>query len=108
MSRGRSFMTYRQRITLLFLVDTCIVFTAVLISWLLIFPYMNIFTFPIIISSVAILFSYHLFAVTFKLYKKVWEYASIGELLIILKIISYSIMITVVAQLAMIQTVYFR
>src|SRR5690625_6917901 len=67
-----------------------IVSSVVLIIWLIISNDSYTVSLPLIISLIAILLSHHLFGIIFKLYKKVWEYASTGELLIILKVVSYS------------------
>src|SRR5690625_1685283 len=101
-------MAFRQRILLLSMIDSFIVLIVILISWFLVGIDMYMITLPLIFSSLAIFLSHHLFAVIFKFYKKVWEYASIGELLIILKIVSYSILIGAVVQLVMIQEIHFR
>src|SRR5699024_1271633 len=101
-------MTYRQRCTILFLVDTSIILMAVLCSWFLIFEHINEFIFPIFLSSIAILVSYHVFAVKWKLYKKVWEYASIGELVIILKIVTFSVFIAMLVHQVTLQEIYVR
>lgn len=44
----------------------------------------------IVTSSVALLLGYHLFAFVYNLYKKAWEYASIGELVGIVKAVTLS------------------
>src|SRR5690625_453100 len=101
-------MTYRQRFILLMLIDSCIVLTVILVSWFLVGVEFNLITLPLIISSMAILLSHHLFGIICKFYKKVWEYASIGELLIILKISSYSILVGAIVQQLLIQEIHFR
>lgn len=84
-------MTYRQRISLFIIIDSSIIFTAIFMSSYLVSGYINTLTLPILLSSIAVLISYHFFAIKLKLYKKVWEYASIKELLIIFKVVTYSI-----------------
>src|SRR5690625_1620594 len=101
-------MTYRQRFSIFILIDTCIVLSAVFLSWILISPDFSIIPSVLMLSSLAILFSYQAFAVIFKLYKKVWEYASIGELLIILKIASYTILVAIIAQHVLHQQILYR
>jgi len=101
-------MTYRQRFILLLMIDSFIVSTVVFISWLLISTDSYTVSLPLIISLIAILLSHHLFGIIFKLYKKVWEYASTGELLIILKVVSYSIFIGAVVQQILLQQIHFR
>ncbi|MDQ0217497.1 polysaccharide biosynthesis protein [Peribacillus cavernae] len=101
-------MTYGQRLSLFIMIDSCIVLSAIFISSFLVNANIYVFTFPLIMSSLAILFSHHFFSVQFKLYKKAWEYASIGELLIIIKVVSYSILFAVIVQQALIQEIHFR
>ena len=101
-------MTYRRRLSLLIAIDSCIVLTAICMSWLLVKPEITTITSPFIIGSLSILLSYHLFSVRLNMYKKVWEYASIGELLIILKVVTYSIFTGIIIQQILIQETYFR
>ena len=54
------------------------------------------------------LLGHHFFASIYKLYKKAWEYASIGELLIIFKAVTFSIMTAALVQQIILQDVYFR
>ena len=53
--------------------------------------HVDVFISPIIIMAIVILFSHHVFSLRLNLYKKAWEYASIGELIIIFKVVTYSI-----------------
>src|SRR5690625_1861977 len=108
MKNGGMLMTYLQRYLLLLMIDSFIVSTVIFVSWLLIRTDSYTLSFPLIISLIAILLSHHLFGIIFKLYKKVWEYASTGELLIILKVVSYSIFIGAVVQQILLQQIHFR
>ncbi|TLS49396.1 polysaccharide biosynthesis protein [Paenibacillus antri] len=101
-------MTYRKRFSLLILIDTAIVLTAVFISRLLINVGSNDVTAPLLVSSLALMVSHHFFAYRYKLYKKAWEYASFGELLIIIKSVTFSIATAALIQLVFVQDVYFR
>src|SRR5690625_521365 len=100
-------MTYHQRLSLFIIVDSCIVAVAIFLSWYLVSADINLIKFPLI-SSLIIIFSHHLFAIKYKLYKKVWEYASIGELLVIFKVVSYTILTGALFQQILIQDIYFR
>src|SRR5690625_2649152 len=107
--KGGYRLTYhQQRLLRLILIDSCIVLTGVFLSWILVghFSYMAIL--PYIMSSIAILLGHHLFAVIFNLYKKVWEYASTGELLIILKIVFYTGIVGAIAQYTSLQLLHVR
>ena len=101
-------MTYSQRLSLFIFIDSCIVLTAIFISRFLVDATIYVITFPIVISSLTILLGHHFFSFTFNLYKKSWEYASIGELLIILKVVSYSIFSAMIIQQIVMQKSYFR
>ncbi|PGS52664.1 nucleoside-diphosphate sugar epimerase/dehydratase [Bacillus sp. AFS041924] len=101
-------MTYRQRISFIIFVDSFIVLTTVFFSRFLVNATINVMTIPIVISSITLLLSHHFFSFIFKLYKKAWEYASIGELIIITKSITYSIVCTAVVQELLMKDTYFR
>ncbi|MBD2872050.1 polysaccharide biosynthesis protein [Paenibacillus arenilitoris] len=101
-------MTYRQRISLLILMDSLIVLTAIFFSRFLLDASLDVVTAPIVISSITLLLSHHFVAFWFKLYKKAWEYASVGELLIITRAVSLSIACAALIQQIVVQDVYFR
>lgn len=82
--------------------------SAIFFSRFLLSADLHVFTFPIIVSSITLLLSHHLFAMIYKLYKKAWEYASIGELLFIFKAITFSIITAAVIQEIILQDIYFR
>ncbi|MFF2446740.1 polysaccharide biosynthesis protein [Neobacillus sp. NPDC058068] len=87
-------MTYRQRMSIFFLVDSCIVITAIFVSRFLVDAAVYVIHVPMMVITLSILISHHIFSLVFKLYKKAWEYASVGELLIIFKIVTSSILLT--------------
>lgn len=101
-------LTYRQRLSFLTFLDSVIVMTAIFYSSFLVNAHLNVFTIPLIVYAATLLVSHHLFSYHFKLYKKAWEYASIGELLIIFKVITYSILVTAIVQLIVSQQVHLR
>ncbi|KIL49346.1 polysaccharide biosynthesis protein [Jeotgalibacillus soli] len=101
-------MTYRQRLSLFIIVDSIIVLTAIYISQFLVNATIHVITLPLLISSITILLCHHFFSVRHKLYKKAWEYASIGELLIIFKVVSFSIFSAIGVQLLVFQELHFR
>lgn len=96
-------MSYRKRLTFLVLLDTLIVAAAIFVaSWIVYPTYENILTsHAIIISAIALVIFHHLFAAVFKLYKKVWAYASVGELLAIVKSVTLSVACAGVVQFLM-------
>ncbi|WP_309121663.1 nucleoside-diphosphate sugar epimerase/dehydratase [Paenibacillus sp.] len=101
-------MTYRKRFSLLILIDSVIVLSAVFISRFLIDVGSNDVTAPLLVSSLTLMVSHHFFAYRYKLYKKAWEYASFGEMLIIVKSVSFSIATAALIQLLIVQDVYIR
>ncbi|MFJ7756096.1 polysaccharide biosynthesis protein [Peribacillus muralis] len=101
-------MTYQQRLSLFILIDSCIVLSAIFLGRFLVDASIYVFTLPIVLSSVTILLSHHIFAIKFHLYKKAWEYASIGELAIIFKTVTSSIFTTAIIQGILFQDVYYR
>ncbi|MGM8212328.1 polysaccharide biosynthesis protein [Virgibacillus sp. W0430] len=100
-------MTYRQRLSLFLIIDSIIVLLALGSSWFLVGT-TNMMTFPLAIASVVILISHHTWAIKVKLYKKVWEYASVGELVTVLKVVIYSFILAVVVQQLFFQVIYGR
>ncbi|MEY8191263.1 polysaccharide biosynthesis protein [Peribacillus simplex] len=102
-------MAYRKRLTLLALLDSLIVLSAIYVSYLFLYPYLEIFKLPtLLVTSVSLLISHHFFASIYKLYKKAWEYASIRELLSIVKAVSLSVITVIAIQLMVFQDVYVR
>ncbi|MBN8209769.1 polysaccharide biosynthesis protein [Bacillus sp. NTK071] len=90
------------------LLDSLIVFTSVYISTISLFPISEVFTFPLLIISTTLIISYHFFAHFYKMYKRAWEYASIGELIIILKAVTFAIVVAAISQFIFMQDVFFR
>ncbi|AYY29666.1 nucleoside-diphosphate sugar epimerase/dehydratase [Bacillus cereus group sp. LD113LC] len=102
-------MSYRRRLSLLILLDSFIVLTAVYLSYWFIHPnVLNKIPMTVVISSITLLCSHHVFAAIYKLYNKAWEYASIGELKQIFKAITLSILVTAIVQQIINHDVYVR
>ncbi|HDR8126623.1 hypothetical protein CON01_04770 [Bacillus thuringiensis] len=102
-------MSYRKRLSLLILLDSFIVLTAVYLSYWFIHPnVLNKIPMTVVISSITLLCSHHVFAAMYKLYNKAWEYASIGELKQIFKAITLSILVTAIVQQIINHDIYVR
>ncbi|MEH7225231.1 nucleoside-diphosphate sugar epimerase/dehydratase [Bacillus sp. JJ1566] len=102
-------MSYRKRLGSLIIIDSIIVLTAIYISYFTLHPYFHIFTMPVLlISSITLLVSHHGFAYLNRLYKRAWEYASIGELISIAKAVTLSIITLGIVQFFVIGDVYVR
>lgn len=85
-------MSLKNRVSLLVLVDSLIVFFSIFIGYFLLHPWINPFQSGFLLASATTIFvAHHAFAMYYGLYRKVWEYASIGELTSIFKAVSLSI-----------------
>ncbi|GEN30145.1 FlaA1/EpsC-like NDP-sugar epimerase [Cerasibacillus quisquiliarum] len=93
-------MSYQKRLTLLILLDSIIVTCAIFAAVWIVYPNAEgtLDTKVLAISSLALLVFHHLFAFVYKLYNKVWAYASVGELLAIVKSVTFAILATGVVQ----------
>ncbi len=102
-------MSYPKRLTFLVALDSLIVLTAIYLSYITLHPTLQIFKYEtLMLTSITLLLSHHLFASIYRLYNKAWEYASVGELVAIVKAVSLSIMMTALVQQLVIQDIYFR
>ncbi|KRG09598.1 polysaccharide biosynthesis protein EpsC, partial [Lederbergia galactosidilytica] len=102
-------MTYPKRLSLLILLDSAIVLFSIYIGYFLLHPFSNFYTSKLLLmSSLILLGSHHLFAFLYRLYNKVWEYASVGELLSIAKAVTFSILTAAIAQYIAVGHVYWR
>lgn len=87
----------KQRFIFLLMVDSCTVMLSVFLGYLILIPYMKSQTISVLLLIAFILVSaHHLFAYIFNLYHRAWEYASIDELLLIVKSVTCSVFATMV------------
>ncbi|MDZ5473328.1 nucleoside-diphosphate sugar epimerase/dehydratase [Bacillus sp. 31A1R] len=101
-------MIYQQRVTILTIIDSLMILIAILISSLLVTSKLSLISIPLLTSSFTLLLLFHYFSIRYRLYKKAWEYASIGELVIILKAVTFSILITFLVQQLFLGEIYLR
>ena len=101
-------MSYRNRLTLLAGLDTLIVLTAIYFSYILLHPSIDVIFDNLLWSVLVLLVLHHLFASIFQLYNKAWEYASIGEIVSILKAVTFSIAGTAIFQYMMDMPIFGR
>ena len=102
-------MSYQSRVSLLVLLDSVIVLSAIYFSYLILFPQISTYTLQtLLISSVALLISHHVFAFVYRLYQKAWEYASVGEMAAIIKAITFSVATTGAVQFVINGDMYMR
>lgn len=62
----------------------------------------------LLFTSVTLLISYHFFASIYKLYHRAWQYASVGELVAIVKVVTISTIITMLMQKSVFGNTYVR
>lgn len=102
-------MAYRKRLTFLMILDSFIVLTAIYVSLFTLHPGIQIWKYEsVLLSALTLLISHHFFAFIYRLYQKAWEYASIGELMAIIKAVTFSIITTSVVQFVVFQDIYVR
>lgn len=102
-------MSFQKRLTFLTVLDSLIVLTAIYISYIILHPTVQVFTYKtLLISSVTLLVSHHIFASYYRLYQKAWQYASVGELVAIVKAVSFAVISAAVVQLVLFQDIYVR
>ncbi|ARA87303.1 polysaccharide biosynthesis protein [Bacillus paralicheniformis] len=102
-------MTYRRRLSIITALDSYLVLLSIFIGYQLISPSYDLYPSEMLLmTSLILLGAQHLFAHCFHLYKKVWEYASIGELYVLLKSITLSHLVTAVLELFFFQNVPVR
>lgn len=87
----------RQRFLILIIVDSLIVTFSVFLGYSILEPYFRGYSIDLLmLSSVILLVSHHLFAYVFNLYHRAWEYASVSELMSVVKAVTSSIVVTII------------
>ncbi|MGV2874578.1 nucleoside-diphosphate sugar epimerase/dehydratase [Macrococcus capreoli] len=102
-------MKAKKRLLFLILLDSIIVSLSVFFCYSIIFPFFKGDQINnLIVYSIILLLSHHLFAYLFNLYHRAWEYASINELMAIVKGVTASIFLTTVLAFFINGQVFFR
>lgn len=91
-------MNSRLRLSALMFLDSSIVIFAIFIGYALLYPGESLSQAILFMSSIVLLVSHHIAAVYYGLYRRVWSYASMPELLAIFKAVSLSMIIVAIAQ----------
>lgn len=85
----------KQRLVLLLIIDSLIVTFSVFLGYYILEPFFEGYSTKLLIfSSFILLISHHVFAQIFDLYHRAWEYASVSELILIVKAVTGSIIAT--------------
>ncbi|WP_133581114.1 polysaccharide biosynthesis protein [Aureibacillus halotolerans] len=92
----------KKRLLLLILIDSAIVSFSIYMSHFFLNPYVTSLDVMMFVSALTLLLTHHLFSYLYKMYKKVWRYASLEEMLSLIKVVSISVGTT-----AMMQAVFF-
>jgi FlaA1/EpsC-like NDP-sugar epimerase len=93
-------MGVKERYFLFLCVDSLIAALSVYVGYFILTPYFYEQTLSVlIITSMILLVSHHLFAYIFNLYHRAWQYASIRELISILQAVTSSVLLTYIVTL---------
>lgn len=85
------------RIFLLMLIDSLIVTFSIYLSYYILEPYFEGYLLSkLLLTAGILLVSHHIFSAVFNLYHRAWEYASVNELLLIVKAVSASMISTMI------------
>ncbi|OOV76415.1 polysaccharide biosynthesis protein [Mammaliicoccus fleurettii] len=89
------YISIKQRLMMLLVIDSLIVTFSLFLGYYILEPYFEGYSIKtLILSSFILLISHHLFAQVFDLYHRAWEYASVSELILIVKAVTGSIITT--------------
>ncbi|WP_414053086.1 polysaccharide biosynthesis protein [Macrococcus animalis] len=103
------FMSARGILLFLILIDSLIVTFSVFFCFLILEPFFQTYSINMLIkTSIILLISYHIFAYIFNLYHRAWEYASINEMLAIIKGVTASVLITTCIDIILNGTAFIR
>src|SRR5690625_3527423 len=95
-------MPANKRVLLVMFLDTIIIITSVALGYWLIHVHFLVASYVpnvIYIMAIAFVVFHHIYAFIFKLYYKVWEYASVGELMTIVKVVTLTVVSSALMQL---------
>lgn len=101
-------MDYKFRLISLIVIDSIIVLFSIYLSHVFLNPFnvhINLF---VIVSSLVLLVSHHFLSYKFHLYKRVWRYANIDEIISLCQVITFSVVITAAMQIILFQDLYER
>jgi FlaA1/EpsC-like NDP-sugar epimerase len=101
-------MTYRKRFGMFTLLDTLIIIAAFSSSFIIVDVAGILFSMTFWISVFIILTSYYISAFYFRMNRKAWEYASIGELKNIVKTLTAAVVLNGIIQMAVFSYVQYR
>ncbi|MDK9869828.1 polysaccharide biosynthesis protein [Staphylococcus equorum] len=87
----------KLRFLILIIIDSLIVTFSIFLGYSILEPYFRGYSIDLLVlSSIILLVSHHIFAYVFNLYHRAWEYASVSELMSIVKAVTSSIVLTII------------
>ena len=87
----------KLRFLILIIIDSLIVTFSIFLGYSILEPYFKGYLIDLLLlSSIILLISHHVFAYVFNLYHRAWEYASVSELISVVKAVTSSIIITLI------------
>ncbi|HCV2126118.1 TPA: polysaccharide biosynthesis protein [Staphylococcus aureus] len=90
-------LSVKLRLLILALIDSLIVTFSVFVSYYILEPYFKTYSVKLLIlAAISLFISHHISAFIFNMYHRAWEYASVSELILIVKAVTTSIVITMV------------
>lgn len=102
-------MSYKLRYIIFFLMDSCIVLSAIFMSYWLLHPTLNVYSNKVIVlSAITLLITHHIAAYFYKLYTRLWSVASVRELLTIAYAVTISVVSASILQEIINNDIYFR
>ncbi|MBS4212677.1 polysaccharide biosynthesis protein [Neobacillus rhizophilus] len=102
-------MPYRKRLAAIILLDSFIVLAARYIRLITLNPEQSYWEESVFLfSTISLVICYNLFALVYKLHNKAWEYASVGELLTIFKVVTLAVAFTTGTQLLIFEDINVR
>ena len=102
-------MSYQMRYVFFFIIDSCIVISAIFMSYWLLHPTLDVYSDKmIVLSAVTLLISHHIAAYFFHLYDRVWSVASVRELFTIGYAVTISVATASLMQFIIKDDIYFR
>ncbi|MDF2946786.1 MAG: hypothetical protein K0S51_1465 [Bacillales bacterium] len=101
-------MWYRLRFTTLVVLDSILVLTALFFSYGPLHPTIKLSNEDLVFSGIFLVISHFTFAGVYRLYKKAWEYASVGELIVITKSVTFAVLSTGLFQILTNNLISFR
>ena len=102
-------MNTKFRLLFLVIIDSIIVSLAIFLGYYILLPFFVKYEFQMLLTySIVLLISHHIFAYLFNLYNRAWEYASIREMMAIVKGVTSSIIFTALITYLIYGHVFYR